>query len=988
VLPIPTLGLFAAYPLHYSFVAYHFNMNLYIGNQWARLFQQSAVLFVLLSWLALHPAYASHNVAGQITCRLVGPNTYEILLTTYTDPAPRGVDRCAVDLEVWACNGILLDKLTNIPRSNGNFGGCSGGARMGEVVKGTIKRNFYSVTYRFNGAGCFFIRFFDVARIARVRNMNNPDNTAFFVETTLNIAPLIGDNNTPELLNEPLDDACIDVVWTHNPGGFDRDGDSLVYSLIPSMQYDPPNVSRPINVSNFSSPASFGGSPDSMFIDRRTGLITWQTPKQAGVYNIAILVEEYRNGQKIGQVIRDMAIFVDPCPNRPPIISAIRDTCTRPNSTLVFDVKCWDPDWRRREDEVLFRLNNNGQNLNNGPFQAQPDSAYLVPRLPFRWPEPRRFPILETGNLFQANPPIADTIELQFIWRIDCDNIRRSFYQADFFARNTANNAKWYSDNHVTTIRIVPQSVGEIVAKPSRTRSIGVRWAKHECANVLAYEIYRSDAPDDSKLIDEGCCLDRVPLESNYELIHYQDADATLDSLYFEDTDSGRGLQFRSEYCYRVVAIFRDSVRSCPSPPACSQISKDVPILTNNDVDLTSVTEGRIISRWTMPDTRLITPEFYPPPYTYEVWRSLDNQSYEKVSPNLPLDETSFIDNNINTEELPYYYAVRFVDGQLREIGSTHLTSNTFYPASSIFLTITPAHKALKLNWEELTPWRNRTYTIYRRGPNETEFTQIHIKSGRPVANKQMARHVYIDKNLQLGQSYCYYISSDGGYVSVPELDSLVNRSNIRCAIPVDTLPPCLPGLDSIFTQVDCDNFTLEYSFLQADSNCSGDLKYYSIYKSRDPGGPYTQLIGRIEQGLAQRLLRFSYTNVDSIAGCYVLQATDTTEQANISKFSHEKCVDHCPVFIMPNVFTPNADGANDFLQVQFLRSISRFDFNIYDRWGKLMGTSSDPLRLWNGNDTDNSPAQEGQYFYILDLEMNNLRRTKLTRSGSITLLR
>jgi len=43
-----------------------------------------------------------------------------------------------------------------------------------------------------------------------------------------------------------------------------------------------------------------------------TGDFFWDSPPQQGEYNIAILVEEWRNGVKIGSVLRDMQIIITP----------------------------------------------------------------------------------------------------------------------------------------------------------------------------------------------------------------------------------------------------------------------------------------------------------------------------------------------------------------------------------------------------------------------------------------------------------------------------------------------------------------------------------------------------------------------------------------------------------------------------------------------------------------------------------------------------
>ena len=76
------------------------------------------MLLVLCSGFALR---ASHNLAGQITCRYLSPNTYEITLTTFTDPSQLGTDRCSANLELWSSSGSKIGQIDDIPRINGSL---------------------------------------------------------------------------------------------------------------------------------------------------------------------------------------------------------------------------------------------------------------------------------------------------------------------------------------------------------------------------------------------------------------------------------------------------------------------------------------------------------------------------------------------------------------------------------------------------------------------------------------------------------------------------------------------------------------------------------------------------------------------------------------------------------------------------------------------------------------------------------------------------
>jgi gliding motility-associated-like protein len=90
----------------------------------------------------------------------------------------------------------------------------------------------------------------------------------------------------------------------------------------------------------------------------------------------------------------------------------------------------------------------------------------------------------------------------------------------------------------------------------------------------------------------------------------------------------------------------------------------------------------------------------------------------------------------------------------------------------------------------------------------------------------------------------------------------------------------------------------------------------------------------------------------------------------------------------IPNVFTPNGDGLNDyFFPRQLLaRGLSTFSIQIYNRWGELV-FSSNTLdgRGWDGR-FNGVPQPEGVYIYILDATFIDGEHEH--RKGNVSLLR
>jgi gliding motility-associated-like protein len=74
---------------------------------------------------------------------------------------------------------------------------------------------------------------------------------------------------------------------------------------------------------------------------------------------------------------------------------------------------------------------------------------------------------------------------------------------------------------------------------------------------------------------------------------------------------------------------------------------------------------------------------------------------------------------------------------------------------------------------------------------------------------------------------------------------------------------------------------------------------------------------------------------------------------------------------LMPNVFTPNGDGVNDFFQLLDRDALTRypeFVLKIYNRWGNLLYQTRQRSFQWNGT-SNNNPLPEGVYFWVIELE-------------------
>lgn len=846
--------------------------------------------------------FATHQRAAEITYRHISGFTYEITLVTYTfslSPADRP------QLTVYWGDGsssiLQRSQKTPVP---------------GSV---NIDRNLYIGQHTYAAPATYIITMEDPNRNQGVINIPNSVNIPIFVSTTLVINPFVGSNSSPVLSNAPIDRGCVGRPFYHNPGAIDVEGDSLSYKLIPCRG------EAGLNIVGYTFPFA----SNSFSIDEITGTLTWDSPAIQGEYNIAIQINEYRNGMLLSSITRDMQILIIPCINEPPKIITINDTCITAGETLIFDVTATDPN-----PTDNLRLTATG-----GPFNVTSNPAV--------------FPAVN------GNSPITS----QFTWETNCSHVRLSPYTVFFRAedRNSEVNLTYIK---VTNIRIVSPGPKNLTAQ-AVANSVVLNWESTICKNSAGYRVYRRIGP--SGFIPQNCETG-VPAYTQYVFIG--STTNVLDTTFI-DNNNGTGLIHGPEYCYMVVAYFNDGSQSYASNEACATLIKDIPVITNVSVRNTDTINGSIFVAWSKPDS--IDTQAFPGPYSYRVFRGsgFNPSNFSMLSILNSINDTVYIDTLINTRDFPHSYYIEFWDNSSVEpifIGSTFTTS-------SIFLEIESYDKTLFLNWSETTPWTNYEYIVYRYNNSTLQFDSVGVTTERK----------FTDTGLLNNFEYCYMIKSKGSYFSSGFNDPLINFSQISCQTPIDFVAPCPPRLT---VMSDCKSISnkLQWTNPMLECDFSSDTYKYKIYYAPTLNSAF-QLIHTENNAYNTEFVHFLN---NTVAGCYKITSIDST--GNESTSLAAVCVDinKCDLYRLPNVFSPNDDGYNDFWQAFPFDFVNKINLTVFNRWGTVVYKTSDPYFRWNGlHYINNSEVAEGVYFYVCEVEeltLNGL--VTRTISGSLSIFR
>ena len=118
-------------------------------------------------------------------------------------------------------------------------------------------------------------------------------------------------------------------------------------------------------------------------------------------------------------------------------------------------------------------------------------------------------------------------------------------------------------------------------------------------------------------------------------------------------------------------------------------------------------------------------------------------------------------------------------------------------------------------------------------------------------------------------------------------------------------------------------------------------------------------------------------------AQVYKLTVTDINTCKNSMTFVVE---DICRGDLyIPNAFTPNKDGLNDLFSPAS-DNLEYYSLVIYNRWGEMVFSTTNPVNGWDGSFKGN-PCASDTYFYVIKYKQFG-QSTDKSVTGNLTLLR
>lgn len=913
--------------------------------------------------------WATHIRAAEITIERISTSslTYRFTVTAIRDSGGGQVPFGLGDLSFG--DGRIIENIKNTfdTRAVDQNGDLIVKSFDIDRIGDDLELNVFVVEHTYPSASpSYLIGYREENRNEGILNIANSVNTSFYVESQLRIDPIFGINNSPVMTVLPIDKGGQFVAFFHNAGAFDPDGDSLSYVLTVPKQAEGADVggyrdpNNPAFYGDFSNGNEDRDGEAVFSLDPITGTLTWDAPDEPGEYNVAFRIEEWRQieGQwfKLGFVTRDMQIIIERTDNNRPELIVPDDICVEAGQVVEAVFQGSDEDGH----DILIEAF-------GGPFEVSP-RAMITP------------------DDFQRQPATSD-----FFWQTTCGNVRERPYEVIVKISDNPPFGPTLVDFATWQITVVGPAPTGLETSQVNSEEINLTWDSYSCTQADTLEVWRRV---DSFEFEVDECQVGMPAFAGYQLIDLVGAR----DVSYRDDNGGRGLAAGAKYCYRLVARF-PSPRgglSYVSQEACDSIEAVRPIITNVDVDRTGEDDGEIIVKWIPPfdlDVNVV-----PEPYEYEIFRIQGNNPPVSIG---VTGSTTITDTGLNTRNELYSYEILMRD-------ANGVAIDTSATASAVRLNLVPLFQSIELEWDAEVPWSNRSqeypyHYIYRDhvNTNEAELALIDSvqvnNSGFFYLDDGRFNNTTLDDKVE----YCYFVTTQGVYGNLDIEEPLINRSQILCAQPNDIIPPCTP-LSFVFDpEFLCEELIKDkpcgftdftnHLIWERDENeaCDDDIKSFNIYFSQDGGmeDEDFELIASVVD------TEFFHENLSSLKGCYRISSVDRS--GNESPFSPIICNDNCPNYELPNTFSPNGDGQNDFFtpffetsanpidgfdRDQCPRFVQRVVFTVFDRTGNELfrydseeDLENNILINWDGTTFNGTTLPTGTYFYSADVTFDVL---------------
>lgn len=344
----------------------------------------------------------------------------------------------------------------------------------------------------------------------------------------------------------------------------------------------------------------------------------------------------------------------------------------------------------------------------------------------------------------------------------------------------------------------------------------------------------------------------------------------------------------------------------------------------------------------------------------YEVYRNKNNEGESRIYG--PTSELSYTDTDIedNTE---YEYHIKAIPDHY----SNPIKSTSNYISLSTDIYQSPDYiQAVSVNTDN-----TNTLVSFEIAPN-TEINQYKFLRSDSYNGVFDTLETITSTNLSLIATH---------QNSQPETDvnyyKLVSINNCGIATTYSNV------INNIVLEVENNDFINRLS--------------WNLFKEFDMVSTTYNIFRSIDDQPAE--LIYSYPNFESYRDnvetfrneflsskfCYYIQAFETNGNAANYSQSNTVCIYLEPEIYIPEAFTPNGDGKNDYFTPKFSFIPAKFELKIYNRWGNMIYKTNDFEQGWDGSALNNQQAPTGSYLYHIYIKLPD--NQIIEKQGNVTVI-
>lgn len=312
-------------------------------NSTIKKMQKRFYFLVALIIILEFPVKATHIVGGEFELEHLEGYNYELRLIQYFDDyyGNKGAEDQLISASIFQkSNNSFVESITLNNTGSTAVEYTNMECAIGELITRKIiyKTNLYLDPTIYNHPEGYYVVWERCCRNNVIDNIVAPEaaGQSFYLE----FPPVIKNgeqfiNSSPQLFPPLSDYGCVGQYYYVDFTGTDADNDSLAYTLVDPIrgfssqaQPAPPPSPAPypkVNwVNGISTNNMVPGNPSLQITEK--GLLT-VTPSQAGLFVFSVKCEEFRDGTKIGEVVRDFQMLVIDCPpagNKPELFVKIK----------------------------------------------------------------------------------------------------------------------------------------------------------------------------------------------------------------------------------------------------------------------------------------------------------------------------------------------------------------------------------------------------------------------------------------------------------------------------------------------------------------------------------------------------------------------------------------------------------------------------------------------------------------------------------------